>query len=106
MIGNTDIKRLLGSLRCSKCGNDFSENSFKIMREEDGLFVLQIKCEKCNKGFGMAFLGLEQDELLNSIKVGYTPEAKPNPINYDDILDAHKYIENLDENWKKFISKK
>lgn len=103
---NRDIKRLLDSLICSKCGANFEEDSFKIMRQEDGLFVLQIKCNQCDKGFGMAFLGLEQEELSKSIKVGFQAQVEPDPINYDDVLDAHKYIENLEENWKEFISKK
>ena len=25
------------------------------------------------------------------------------PITFDDVLDAHHYIQNLDENWKNFI---
>ena len=103
---NTNIKRLLGGMICSECGADFEENSFKTMRKDDGLFVLQIKCKDCDKGFGMAFLGLGEDELLKSVKGGADEQDEPGTINYDDVLDAHNYFKDAEANWSKFVASK
>jgi len=109
----SDIKKLLASMKCAECSREFQDNSFTIMRQEDGLFVLQIKSRKCQKGFGMAFLGLEKDELLDVINEDFAvaPEVESDAedvkaIDYDDILDAHEFIQNLDENWKRFVAAK
>ncbi len=110
MVSQKDIQKLLASMRCSKCASNFEEDSFSVMRNEDGLFVLQIKCKKCNKGFGMALLGLDKEEILDSINVDFEKTEKrsdsPEVIDYDDILDAHEFIQNLEENWKKYMDKK
>ncbi len=109
----TDIKKLFGSMKCSICAESFKDKSFTIMRKEDGLFVLQVKCKKCDKGFGIALLGLDKEELLASINEDFAAptkgegvDTKSKAIGYDDILDAHEFIQNLDENWQKFMAKK
>lgn len=99
---NTDIKKLLAGMHCSKCKKDFDEDSFRLVRQEDGLFVLQARCLECEKGFGIVIMGLNEDEILNSIKDADSHE-EADKIGYDDILDAHNYIKNLDENWKLFM---
>lgn len=109
----SNIKKLLASMKCAECAKGFNENSFTVMRQEDGLFVLQVKCKKCSKGFGVAILGLDKNELLASINEDFTGSSEPESsegeakaIDYDDILDAHEFIKNLDENWRKFVAKK
>ena len=99
------IKKLLINMHCSHCKSEFDENNIKIMRSENGLLVFQVKCEQCKKCFGMAFLGLGAKELEKSLDFGIE-NIKPDtePINYDDVLDAHNFFQNLDENWSKFIN--
>ena len=108
----TDIKKLFKGIKCSLCGKDFDDNSFTIMRKEDGLFVLQVKCKKCCKGFGIALLGLDKKELTASLNETVAIVNNKctcqeiGAISYDDILDAHEFIKNLDENWRNFVAKK
>ena len=102
------IITLFKELCCSKCKSDFNEDSVVIMREEDEMIVFKLCCQNCDKSFGVAFLGISDFELKNYeqneedtvLKVQDGVEA----INTDDVLDAHKFIKNLDENWPKFIS--
>jgi len=109
----TDIKKLFWGMKCPDCDRNFDDKSFTVMRQEDGLFVLQVKCKKCHKGFGIALLGLDKDELSASINKDFTaaPEDESNDeearaIDYDDILDAHEFIKNLDENWRRYMEGK
>lgn len=98
---------LFKELCCSQCRADFDDESFKIMREEDSMLVLKVICQECSKSFGVAFLGIadlnlknyDEDDLV--LKV----QGEPEPISENDVLDAHKFIKDLDENWKKFIEK-
>ena len=101
------ITKLFADLCCSECKHDFTEESISIIRQEHGLYVVQVTCEHCNKTFGLAFLGLEsitlkpaevEDEYLR-----LTIQEGPATITEDDVLDAHRFIQNMDSDWSKYI---
>lgn len=98
---------LFKEMCCSACKADFSEKSFKIMREEDSMLVFKIVCEDCGKSFGVAFLGISDFDLKNYPQDDLALEIQegPKPIDEDEVLDAHKFIKELDSNWKSFIDK-
>ncbi len=100
------IKKLFSNMCCSACRSDFTEESLKIIRQENDLYVVQLTCQKCGKSFGIALFGHcslknnyteDSDELVLEIQEG------PAPIGIDDVLDAHKFIKNLEEDWQKYI---
>ena len=102
------IAKMFENLCCSDCKSDFDENSVNILRQEDNFFVINITCNKCHKSFGIAFLGINsvnmKDEDISDNDILEVQETIK-PISYDDVLDAHEYIKNLDENWQNFVSK-
>ena len=95
------LKVLFDNLCCSQCKAGFDDESIVIKREEDGLLVTHLECKHCGKSFGVAFLGLNGIELKEPLEVQDGPE----PINYDDVIDAHRFIKNLDEHWQDFLPK-
>ena len=98
---------LFKELCCSQCKSDFDETSFAIMREEDSMLVLKIICNECGKSFGVAFLGISDFDLKNYDEedLALRVQEGPKPIDENDVLDAHRFIKELDINWKKFIEK-
>lgn len=106
-MDKTKITRLFADLCCSQCKEDFDENSIKIMREDEGLYVIQVTCEHCSKSFGLAFLGLESITLKpDEVEDEYVPlkiQEGPEPITADDVIDAHQFIKNLESDWQKHI---
>lgn len=104
------IATLFKELCCSACKSDFGENSVVVMREEktpeEEMIVFRLACQKCGKSFGVAFLGISDFELKNYTEDELTLHVQEgaNPINTDDVLDAHKFIKKLDKDWQKFIS--
>lgn len=101
------ITKLFADLCCSECKHDFTEESIAILRQEHGLYVVQVTCEHCDKSFGLAFLGLESITLKpGEVKDEYlrlTIQEGPDPISADDVLNAHKFIQNMDSDWSKHI---
>ena len=97
------IGKLFNNLCCSQCKNSFDENSITIKREEEGLTVIGLECQHCGKNFGVAFLGFT-DFDINTYEPLEVQEG-PDPINYDDVIDAHRFIQNLDEDWQKHLPK-
>ena len=100
------IAVLFKELCCSQCKSDFDENSVHIMREEDEMFVFKLVCNECGKSFGVAFLGISDLELKNCDEEDLALEIQDgaSPISTDDVLDAHKFIKELDDNWQKYVS--
>ncbi len=99
------IKTLFKNLCCSVCKSDFDEDSIQIKREEEGLSVVHLECLKCGKKFGMAFLGFSNIEVKNEDDLALEVQQGPDPISYDDVIDAHRFIRDLDEHWAEYLPK-
>ncbi|MDR1168893.1 MAG: hypothetical protein LBK53_08430 [Heliobacteriaceae bacterium] len=95
------IEILFSNLCCSQCKSGFDENSIDIKREEAGLTVTHLECRRCGKKFGIAFIGFSGLEVKEPLEVQEGPE----PINYDDVIDAHRFIRELDEHWQEHLPK-
>lgn len=93
------LRVLFDNLCCSACKNGFDENSFEIKRNEDGLLVAHLECKYCGKSFGVAFVGLSDIDVKEPLEVMQGPD----PIDYDDVIDAHRFIKNLDEHWQDYL---
>lgn len=100
-----NIKRLFSNLCCSECGHDFDDDSVFVLREEEGLFVIQVICQNCQKSFGVAILGMEAVAFKDGLSDKYPLEVKnlPEPISSDDVIEAHRFIKNLEADWQKYI---
>ncbi len=101
-MNKAKLVKLFSGLCCNVCRHDFDEDAIIIKRQEKDLLVLNIICSECGKNFGVAFLGIENLSLKNSDDELVIKDC-PEPISYDDVLDAHKFIEKLDKDWKKYI---
>ena len=84
--------------------HDFDEEAIFIKREEKNLLVLQIICPECGKSFGLALLGtgalsVKDEKDDDALEI----QECPLPISYDDVLDAHHFIDKLEKDWTKYI---
>ena len=100
-MNKSEIKNLLSNMCCSECKQDFNEQSVNIERSEENLLVLRIKCQNCGKSFGLALLGNVGAKSNNDSPLEF--QDCPLPINYDDVLDAHHFINKLEKDWSKYI---
>lgn len=99
------LKALFTNLCCSHCKSEFDEDSFVIKREEPGLTVTHLVCKHCGKNFGVAFLGFSGIEVKNENQLALEVQEGPDPISYDDVIEAHRFIKNLDEHWTEHLPK-
>ena len=99
-----DFSLLFKDLCCSRCKEDFDENSVEIIREEPRLLVIKLTCQHCGKDFGYSFLGLNNLKVEKREDLILEKNNRPN-ISSDDVIDAHIFIKNLDETWQKYLSK-
>ena len=97
------LKILFENLCCSVCKNGFDEDSITVKREEDGLLVINLACTNCGKNFGVAFVGIKDLEIKETEPLEV--QEGPEPITYDDVIDAHRFIRDLDEHWQEHLPK-
>lgn len=100
------INKLFSNMCCSQCKSDFTHDSIKVMRKENDLYVVQITCPKCGKSFGTAFFGqcsMKSKQTQEAEDLALQIQEGPAPICEDDVLDAHKFFRNLEEDWQKYI---
>lgn len=90
-ITQNDINTLFSGLCCSRCKNDFSINSIKILEQYSDILICNLACEKCGKDFGKIVFNYNRksDKHLPLEVI-----EGPLPISYDDVIDAHKFIKN------------
>lgn len=96
------IAKLFENLCCSQCKSDFDEESIEILREEDSILVVRLNCCKCGKSFGVAFMGINNVEINSQTEPLKMIDELP-PITTDDVLNASKFIKNLDEHWTQYL---
>ena len=105
-MNNKIVKMLFSDMCCSVCKSDFDENSVFELRKENNLYVLQVVCQNCGKSFGIALLGTcDEKEMVASSQSDLALQVQdgPDAICYDDVIDAHNFFKNLDENWEQYI---
>ena len=95
------LKNLFDNLCCSQCRNGFDEESITIKREEEGLTVVNLTCKHCGKNFGLAFLGFADIDVKDPKPLEVV--EGPEPISYDDVIDAHRFIKQLNSDWNKYL---
>jgi len=103
-MNKAKLKKLFSGMCCNVCKHDFDEDAIFIKREEKNLLVLQIICPECGKSFGIALLGsdsvgVKEDKPDDALVF----QECPKPISYDDVLDAHHFIDKLEKDWSKYI---
>ena len=99
------LQVLLSNLCCSQCRCGFDEHSIEIKRQENGLVVTHLVCQNCGKSFGVAFAGISNVEVKEENIQPLEIQEGPKPISYDDVIDAHRFIKNLDEHWQDHLPK-
>ena len=84
-----DIKTLFTKLCCSRCKNEFSINSIKILEQDCDMMLCSLSCEKCGKDFGEVVFNFNRKadkHLPLEIVEG------PPPISSDDVIAALRFI--------------
>ena len=69
-----------------------------LCRIEIDAYIIPINYYSAKRNF-IPYIYTNDEMELNFI------DYEPAPINYDDVIDAHKFIQNLDETWMKYIKK-
>jgi hypothetical protein len=103
------IQNFFSRMHCNYCSHSFAPDDIELIRQEESMFIVNVHCGHCNKQNGIAMVGLESGEDRQAAGLKFAdPELTEDeiyrlsdfdPISEDDVLDAHQFIQGLDENW-------
>ena len=94
-----DVKNLFQNLCCSHCKNEFDKDAITVKHQDGSLMTIHLKCSKCGKDFGLAYLNMVDGSEALTVQDG------PEPITSDEVIDAHKFIKSLDKDWQNYLPK-
>jgi hypothetical protein len=103
------IQSFFSQMRCNFCSHSFEPDDIQLIRQEDGIFIVNVFCNHCGTQNGVAMVGVESPSGVPQFEdPELTPEevsrlAEFEPITENDVLDAHHFLQNLDSDWMKFI---
>jgi hypothetical protein len=105
------IQNFFTRMRCNFCSHSFSPEDIQLIRQDEGIYIVNVYCNHCRTQNGVAMVGVEvpgqemvfPDPELTEEELVRLAEFQP--ITENDVLDAHEFFSNLDENWMRFIPK-
>lgn len=101
------IQNFFTRMRCHFCSAYLEPEGIKLLREEKDVYIVRVQCVHCSRQMGIAMVGIDQES-----KKLEDPEltvadlkrlSKFEPIEYNDVIDAHKFFSNLESDWKKYL---
>jgi hypothetical protein len=104
------IQNFFTRMRCNFCSHSFSPDDIQLLRQDEGVYIVNVYCNHCRTQNGVAMVGVEvpdgtpaafpDPELTDQELIRL---AEFNPITDDDVLDAHTFFSSLDANWMTLI---
>ena len=53
------IQHFFTQMQCPHCGHHLEEESVKLLREDDHMFLVHLECQHCHSDIGNAMIGIE-----------------------------------------------
>ena len=95
---------------CRNCDCQFSSEGIQLLRQEPGVLVVRVTCKACGHPLGVAIVGTvsestKQEPVLPADWSRKDAErlAHRAPISYDDVLEAHHFIDQLGADWTQHL---
>lgn len=104
------IQNFFTKMRCNFCSHTFAPEDIQLIRQDEGIYIVNVYCNHCSTQNGVAMVGVEMPEGQKAVfeDPELTEEemirlADYQPISADDVLEAHEFFSHLGSDWMKFI---
>jgi hypothetical protein len=96
---------------CRNCASYFAAEGIQLLRQEPGVLVVRIICSACSHPLGVAIVGTNPN-ATKRLKSELPPDwsrrdlerlTGKSPISFDDVLNAHDFLESLGADWIKHL---
>ena len=93
------VKRLIASIKCGSCGQNYGESNIDVMGHSEDLWFLVALCPSCNTQCLVAAIIKEDSapEIVTDLtKAELDKFRNMDMVGADDVLDMHNFLKDFD----------
>ena len=100
------IKRLIASIKCGSCGQNYQEDNIDVIEHSEELWFLRVFCSSCHvKSLVAAIIGEDKiaDVITDLTKAELDKFKYVDGVGVDDVLDMHNFLKDFDGNFPRLF---
>jgi hypothetical protein len=97
------LRQLLGTRRCKVCRREFDRQHMRLAARHEQLWIVSVRCRVC-RNQEVFWITPKDFDVETIVAADHARRAEEPPINSDDILDMHEFLEDFDGNFKGLFS--
>jgi len=93
------IKKLIASIKCGSCGQNYQEDHIEVVEHSDELWFLKVFCSSCHVRCLVAAIIREdaRPEIINDLTREEMEKFKSlDGVGDEDLLDMHNFLKDFD----------
>lgn len=93
------IKRLIASIKCGSCGQNYQEDHIDVIEHNDEVWFLKVFCSSCHVRCVVAAIIREdaRPEIITDLTREELDKFKSvNGVREGDLLEMHEFLRNFD----------
>jgi len=93
------IKKLIASIKCGSCGQNYQEDNIDIMEHSDELWFLKVFCSSCHVRCLVAAIIREDNrpEIVTDLTREEVEKFKNmSSVRDEDLLEMHEFLKDFD----------
>ena len=93
------IKKLIASIKCGSCGQNYQEDNIDIMEHSDELWFLKVFCSSCHVRCMVAAIIREDNrpEIVTDLTREEVEKFKNmSSVRDEDLLEMHQFLKDFD----------
>ena len=102
------IKRIIASIKCGSCGQNYEEDHIDIIEHKEELWFLRVICSSCHVKSLVAAIIREDDtpKVITDLTEGELDRFKNlDGIKADDVLDMHNFLKGFNGDFPRLFRK-
>jgi ribosomal protein S27E len=92
------VKKLMTSVKCTSCGQNYQMRDVKILGNHYSLYFLEVSCSSCHNRFLITAVINDKntDSVSDLTDAEFNKFKLSRTLNDDDVLDMHSYLKEFD----------
>jgi len=103
------VKKLMTSIKCSKCGQNYLMRDIEILGNHENLWFLRVKCSSCYRRYLLtAVINQDRDpEAVSDLSDAELCRFGSSPLlSADDVLDMHSFLKEFNGDFSRLLGYK
>jgi hypothetical protein len=103
------IKRVMGSMKCSVCGQRYAPDNIGVLGHEEDLWFLRVFCPSCQTQYLVAAVireGKKPEVITDLTEAELDKFSNTDRLTADEVLDMHNFLKDFNGDFSRLLSRK